>query len=278
MLHFVWPQRPSFGTIASMNQDFSGKVAIVTGGTRGIGQEIVETLARRGATVCFTGRDAERGSRIAAETNTRFFAYDAADLAGASAFVQSVIDATGRVDILVNNAGSLGAAQNVAETTDADLDNTLALHLKAPWTMLNQVVPAMRTAGGGSVVNIASVAAHRVGASSVAYSVAKAGLLHLTRCAAAEFGPDKIRVNSVSPGFVETQIHADAIAGNAERRERFVQGLGKLFLSKQSLPHLGQPADVAELVAFLCSDAASFITGTDIVADGGLMWGRAGLM
>jgi NAD(P)-dependent dehydrogenase (short-subunit alcohol dehydrogenase family) len=136
----------------------------------------------------------------------------------------------------------------------------------------------MRASGGGSIVNIASVAAHRVGASSVAYSVAKAALIHLTRCAAAEFGPDRIRVNSVSPGFIGTEIHADAIAGDEQRRDRFVQGLGRLFLSRQALPHAGQPSDVAELVAFLCSDAAAFITGSDIVADGGMMWGRAGLM
>ena len=262
----------------SMQSDFIGKVALVTGGTRGIGQQIVELLAQRGATVFFTGRDAHRGNEVAAASQSTFIHYDAADLAGAEALVASVVDRAGKVDILVNNAGSLGAAQGVEDTKNDDLDRTLSIHLKAPWTLLNLVVPAMRKAGGGSVVNIGSVAAHRVGASSVGYSVTKAALLHLTRCAAAEFGPDRIRVNSVSPGFIATQIHAEAMPGDSERRERFVQGLGKLFLSKQALPHLGQPADVAALVAFLCSEAAAFITGTDVVADGGVMWGRAGLM
>lgn len=158
------------------------------------------------------------------------------------------------------------------------LDHTFAVHLRAPWELMAAVVPLMRAAGGGSIVNMASVAGHRVGASSAAYSVAKAAMIYLTRLAAAEFGVHRIRVNSISPGFIATQIHAAGIPGGAERGERFVDGLGRVFLTRQALPVTGQPVDVAEAVLFLASDASAFTTGTDLVVDGGLMWGRSGLM
>lgn len=261
-----------------MQFDLSGRVALVTGGTGGIGSATVALLSACGAKVTFTGRDHDRAQLVSTATGATFVNYDATDLDGAEKLVSEMFDREGRLDILVNNAGSLGAAQNVEATEMGALDGTLTLHLKAPWNLLNRVVPRMRSTGGGSVVNVASVAAHRVGASSAAYSVAKAAMLHLTRCAAAEFGTDLIRVNSVSPGFIETQIHADAIDGGSARRNKFVQGLGRLFITRQALPYTGQPADVAELIAFLCSDEARFITGADMVADGGMMWGRAGLM
>jgi len=261
-----------------MQHDLSGRVAIVTGGTGGIGGAVVSELVNRGARVTFTGRNQSRGEAMANVTGAAFVAYDATDHDGAAGFVQRVIDGEGRIDILVNNAGRLGAAQNVEATEMGVLDDTLSLHLKAPWNLMNHVVPRMRENRGGSIVNVASVAAHRVGASSVAYSVAKAAMIHLTRCAAAEFGSDQIRVNSVSPGFIETGIHAHAITGDDDRRDRFVQGLSRLFVSRQALPFTGMPTDIAELIVFLCSDESRFITGADIVADGGMMWGRAGLM
>lgn len=261
-----------------MQHDFAGRTAIITGGTSGIGRGIVGLLSSRGANVVFTGTDLERGAAVAEATGARFLAYDARKTDKPDALLAFVREHSDRVDVLVNNAGGLGSPQGVEATTVEALEDTLAVHLRAPWLLMSKVAPIMRQQGGGCMVNMASVAGHRVGASSVAYSVAKAALIHLTRCAAAEFGADGIRVNSVSPGFVATGIHASAIAGGPERGERFVQGLGRLFLSRQALPHTGEALDIAETVAFLCSDAAAFITGADIVADGGLMWGRAGLM
>ena len=131
---------------------------------------------------------------------------------------------------------------------------------------------------GGSIVNVASVAGHRVGASSAAYSVAKAALVHLTRCAAAELGPAGVRVNSVSPGFVPTSIHAQALEQGDPRGDRLVEGLARHFRKRQALDRSGTPEDVAALVAFLACDDAAFVTGSDFVADGGMMWGRAGLL
>jgi NAD(P)-dependent dehydrogenase (short-subunit alcohol dehydrogenase family) len=258
-----------------MNQDFSGKVVVVTGGTNGIGRRIVERFAELGASVLFTGTNLERGAAVAGSTGATFIAHDAARADKADAIAGRL---DGRLDILVNNAGGLGFVQNVEATSVEAFDHTLFVHLRAPWLLMARLAPLMRAAGGGSVVNMASVAGHRVGASSAAYSVAKAGVIHLTRLAAAEFGRDNIRVNSISPGFVATSIHATGLRGDAERGERFVDGLGRLFLSRQALPHQGRPVDIAETVLFLASDASAFLTGADIVVDGGLMWGRAGLM
>lgn len=261
-----------------MFADLQGKIAVVTGGTRGIGKAIVEGLVAAGSEVIFTGTSAERGAEVAAATGARFVRADASDPLHAEIVTAAVLEAAGGLDILVNNAGVLGAAQGVAATTPEALDLTLGIHLRAPWFLMAKAVPLMRARGGGSIVNMSSVAGHRVGATSVAYSVAKAGLMHLTRCAAAEFGPLGIRVNSVSPGFVATAIHAGGMdPTNEARSNRFIDGLARLFLSRQALPRTGQPSDLASLVIFMCSDASSFITGTDIVADGGMMWGRQGL-
>ncbi|WP_295812829.1 SDR family NAD(P)-dependent oxidoreductase, partial [uncultured Nitratireductor sp.] len=250
--------------------------ALVTGGTRGIGADVVERLLEAGASVLFTGTDAERGRDAERRSGGTFLRADAASPDHARLIAADIENRFGKLDILVNNAGGLGVPQGVEDTTSEALDHTLAVHLRAPWLLMSALVPFMRP-GGGSIVNMASIAGHRVGASSVAYSVSKAALLHLTRCAAAEFGKDGIRVNSISPGFVSTGIHAAAIPGDEERGERFVRGLGKVFVSRQALPRLGQAGNIADIVLFLASDASAFMTGSDVVADGGLMWGRDSL-
>ncbi|MBN7778010.1 SDR family oxidoreductase [Nitratireductor aquimarinus] len=256
--------------------DLDGKFAVVTGGTRGIGAIVVERMLEAGASVLFTGTDADRGRQAQERMGGTFLRADAAAPDHADHIAKAVRERFERLDILVNNAGSLGSPQGVEDTTPEALDQTLAIHLRAPWLTMSALAPLMRPAGG-SIVNMASIAGHRVGASSVAYSVSKAALQHLTRCAAAEFGKDGIRVNSISPGFVSTDIHAAAIPGSEARGARFVQGLGKVFVSRQALPHLGQPGDIAEIVLFLASDASAFVTGSDIVADGGVIWGRDSL-
>lgn len=261
-----------------MYSDLKDKIAIVTGGTSGIGKSIVERMSAEGTKVLFTGTNAERGASVAAATGARFFPGDAAGPDYAETLIASIASEVDGVDILISNAGSMGWAQDVENTSIEAFDHTIAVHLRTPWLLMSRVAPLMRKRGGGSIVNMASVAGHRVGASSVAYSVAKAALIHLTRCAAAEFGADRIRVNSLSPGFVATSIHAAGIEGDPARGERFVDGMARLFLSRQALPHTGQPVDIAELALFLASDVSAFVSGSDIVADGGLMWGRAGLV
>lgn len=259
-----------------MTESLEGKTAIVTGGTSGIGRAIVEAMSAAGAKVIFTGTNREAGEAVSLATGAIFVEFDAT----APGYVEEVAKAFenmgGALHILVNNAGGAGGSVGVEKTTKSEFDTAMALNLWSPWQLMSTFAPLMGEDGGGAIVNIGSIAGQRVGASSATYSVSKAGLLHLTRYAAAEFGPAGIRVNSVSPGFVETSIHAKALRGDEMRKQKFTEGLGRQFLHRQPLKHLGQPKDVTEIVMFLVSDAAVFVTGTDIVADGGLSWSRNG--
>jgi NAD(P)-dependent dehydrogenase (short-subunit alcohol dehydrogenase family) len=250
------------------------KTAIVTGGTSGIGLKIVELFTLEGALVVFTGRDAERGASVMDKFGGRFVQADAA----AANHAERIVDAIegGIVDVLVNNAGEPGHRGGI-ETASADtIDASISVHLRAPWLLLAAVAPLMRSNGGGTVVNICSVAGQRVGAPYLPYSVAKAALLHLTRCAAADLGRYGIRVNSVSPGFISTSIHTACLDVDPVRAEQIADAMKRLFVSRQSLARTGLPEEVADAVLYLANDESRFVTGTDLVVDGGLMWGQYG--
>lgn len=262
------------GSTAADVAPAASRRALVTGGTRGIGLAIARRLRADGARVAITGRDAGRGAQVAREIGASFFAADFAEAEAPSRLREAIEREFGGLDALVCNAGDLGPRSSVAETTAEAMDRVLTVHLKAPWLLMQALAPTMPP--GSSIVMMASVAGHRVGATSVAYSVAKAALLHLTRCAASELGAKGLRVNSVSPGFIATDIHAQALAPGNPRGEEFVDGLSRMFRKRQALDRAGAPEHVADLVSFLTSDAAAFVTGADFPIDGGLMWGRAG--
>jgi NAD(P)-dependent dehydrogenase (short-subunit alcohol dehydrogenase family) len=259
-----------------MTNSLQGKTAIVTGGTAGIGRAIVEAMSGAGAKLIFTGTNQQAGEAVSAATGAIFVKFDAT----APGYIEEIAKALdglgGALNILVNNAGGAGGSVGVEKTTEAEFNAAMALNLWSPWQLMSTFAPRMAENGGGAIVNIGSIVGQRVGASSATYAVSKAGLLHLTRYAAAEFGPVGVRVNSVSPGFVETGIHAKTLRGDDLRKQKFTEGIGRQFLNRQPLKHLGQPKDVTEIVMFLVSDAAAFVTGTDIVADGGLSWSRSG--
>lgn len=261
-----------------MTERLGGKTAIVTGGTSGIGLSIVETFRRHGATVIFTGRDIDRGRAVAEATGGWFVAADAADRDHAAKVVGRALDLAERIDILVNNAGGPGHRGGVDKTPHEAIDESIGIHLTAPWLLMAEVAPVMRGLGGGSIINLASVAGQRVGVSFIAYSVAKAALLHLTRCAAAEFGHSGIRVNSVSPGFIATQIHGSCFDKDESRSAEIMAMIQRKFVARQALPMAGEPKDVAEAVLYLASDESRFVTGTDLVVDAGAMWGQSGLI
>lgn len=251
-------------------------MALITGGTRGLGLAIAERFAQLGALPLLAGRSREPGEAAAARLGGQFLLLDVTDPGAPARLHEAIAQQHGRLDVLVNNAGDLGRPQNVAATEPEDLMATLSVHLGGPWMLMRALLPLMPE--GASIINMASVAGHRVGAASAAYSVAKAAMIHLTRCAAAEFGARGVRVNSVSPGFIPTDIHAQALGSEDPRGAQFVSGLARLFRQRQALDRTGAPGDVANLVAFLASDAAAFVSGSDFVADGGMMWGRAGLL
>ncbi len=256
-------------------REFEGQVALVTGGTGGIGSAVCRALVAGGATVCFTGRNKERGERIANETGTHFIACDNVVESDVQACTEEVLGRFGGISILVNNAGNPGPGHSIETMPVEAFDETMGTHLRGAFLMTQAVIPAMRNRGGGAIINMGSIAGQRIGGHSMAYAVAKAGLAHFTRWAAVELGPDNIRVNCISPGFVSTEIHALAVAEPGRKNlSRYSEAIAPMFQTMQPLPHAGTVEDVAEAVVYLASDRSAFVTGTDLVIDGGLSLGR----
>ena len=238
------------------------RAALVTGGASGIGRAVAARLLADGWAVMIADLHAERGAATAAELGgpVRFIRADVADENDVRAADDATVAAFGRLDCAVNNAGVGGAFGALTEIEVEDWDYTFAVLVRGVFLGIKHGARAMRAAGrGGAIVNTASIAGYTAGAGPQAYSAAKAAVLNLGRVAAAELGPDRIRVNTVSPGLIVTPL----IGVDEERAAEVVSGA-------QPLPDLGRPADVAEVVAFLASDAARFVTGEDITVDGGV--------
>ncbi len=255
-----------------------GQVALVTGGNSGIGRAICESLAAAGATVCFTGRRIAEAEETASMTGGIFFRCDNLLEDEIDACVAGIGGRFGPVTMLVNNAGNPGPGGKLESISAEDFDETIGVHLRGAFLMMKAVIPGMKAAGKGSIVNIGSVAAHRVGGHSPVYAAAKAGLLHLTRWAAMELGPSGIRVNSVSPGFIATEIHGRVRDGNNPADwMSYASSIAPVYRSMQALSRPGLPKDVADAVLYLAGADSAFVTGTDIVVDGGLSLGKRGL-
>lgn len=230
--------------------------------------------ARYGASVIFTGRNSERGKAVAETTGAVFMRADAGDPGDAAPVIARALDFNLRIDILVNNAGTPGQRGGVEKTSLEQLNETLGVHLNGAWHMTSLIAPHMRAAKSGSVINICSVAGQRVGIPYLAYSVAKAALLHLTRCTSADLGRDGIRVNSVSPGFISTPIHTPHLDAESDHAKAVTAAMARVFVARQAIARTGQPEEIASAALYLASDESSFVTGTDLVIDGGIMWGQ----
>ena len=236
-------------------RDLEGKVALVTGATSGIGQAAAIQLAAQGATVIVHGRDADRGAAVVAEIengggSARFVGADLGEPAQALRLAREA----GDVDILVNNAGF--AWFGPSATLDAKtLDQLFAANVQAPYLLVSVLAPKMVARGDGVIINIASRAGTVGQPNTAAYGATKAALTSFARSWAAEYGPAGIRVNAVSPGPVYT---------NAAEREVF-DSLGETTV----LGRAGQPQEIAEVIGFLASPRASYITGTNVAVDGG---------
>jgi 3-oxoacyl-[acyl-carrier protein] reductase len=245
-----------------MNGDLSGRVALVTGGTRGIGRAIVLALAGAGATVFVGGRSAEAVGAMIADSGVAQrlhpLPFDVADAAAVKAAFMALQKQAGRLDIMVNNAGVLKDA--VIEMTSTGLiAETLATNLTGTLSCCQYAVRLMGRAGGGSIINLTSIIG-RVGyPGHTAYGAAKAGVIGLTLSLAREVGGRGIRVNAVAPGTIETDMIA---AVPADKRDALVERI--------ALGRIGQPEDVAPLVLFLASDGARYISGQVIGVDGGM--------
>src|SRR4051794_11240136 len=189
-----------------------GKVAVVTGGTSGIGKRFVERFAEEGANVVFSGRRAVEGAAVASASGARFVVADVAVEADAERTIKSALDAHGRLDVLVNNAGGPAPTGRIEALPLSGFDQAVAVHVRGALAHMKHAAQVMRSQRSGSIINIGSVAAHRAGySSSLIYGVAKAAVVHLTRCAAMELGKDGVRVNSISPGGIATGIFAKGL-------------------------------------------------------------------
>lgn len=253
---------------------FSGKRAVVTGAASGIGRATVLRLVDEGAEVWAGDIDEVGGLELAQTSNGRihFQRTDVTKAADIEALILAA-EAAGGIDILFNNAGAGGARAKIDAITPDEWDDTQNLLLRSVALGIRYAAPLMAARGGGAIVNTASIAALQTGAAPTAYSVAKAGVLHLTKMAAADLAQHKIRVNAVCPGFITTNIFTSALGIDGDKRVQANAAIGSIANLAQPLQYAGQPEDIAAAVAYLASDDARFVTGTHIVVDGGMTIG-----
>ncbi len=247
--------------------DIAGRVAIVTGSTKGIGRAIARGLAEAGARVVVSSRKQdfcdEVAAAISAETGaeTMPLAWHAGDWNGAPGFVDRVCERFGRVDVLVNNAAIAPQFMSICSMTSEFWDKVMSVNLKGPLRLSGVVAPRMGEQGGGSIINVASVGAYRGSPNNSAYSVSKAGLINLTQAMAAEWAPLSIRVNVICPGpFITPML---------EGGERSQPGYIARAAERTMLRRPADPDECVGAVLYLASDASSFVTGEDHVVAGG---------
>jgi NAD(P)-dependent dehydrogenase (short-subunit alcohol dehydrogenase family) len=245
-------------------QRLADKVAIVTGGARGIGRAVVEKCRREGATVVSLDRDASMGAKAAAEAGALFIQTDVTRESDVERAIKDVLARHGRVDVLINNAG-VNAYGDAASMTEAEWDAVFAVDLKGAWLCAKHVLPGMRQRKSGSIVNIASIHATLTIAGMFPYAAAKTGLVGLTRSLALDCARDGIRVNAVSPGWTRThlieewfKLQPDPAAAEAS------------ILRVHPMGRIATTEEIANIVAFVASDEASAMTGAAVPVDCGL--------
>jgi len=253
-----------------------GKVAVITGGASGIGEGTVRLFVEQGARVVIADIQDERGSQLAEDLgpSTTYQRTDVSQEEQVKAAVGRAVEKWGRLDVMFNNAG-FGGVSGPVELTDMDAyDQTMAVLLRGVFVGIKHAAAVMKEQRSGSIVSTASVAGIQAGMGPVVYSAAKAAVMHLTRVVSVELGEFGVRANAICPGFIGTNIFTTPFGISGPAAEQMIAKLGETFADWAPLKRGGVPNDIAQTVAFLASDASSYITGQSIVVDGGLTAGR----
>jgi NAD(P)-dependent dehydrogenase (short-subunit alcohol dehydrogenase family) len=252
-----------------MTGRLAGKVALVTGAASGLGAETARRLAREGAAVMLSDLSIGDGEAITADIiasggRAAFIAHDVTSEDDWTAAVAGTTTVFGRLDILVNNAGIVGNQLELMTHSLADWRRILAVNLDGVFLGMRAVGPVMAGQGGGSIINLSSIMGKVAMPNVTAYAASKGGVLMLTKAAAVEWAPLGIRVNSVHPGFIDTPMVANALHAAENGNE-----MRSTIMAAHPLGRLGVPREIADAVVFLASDEASFMTGAELVVDGG---------
>jgi NAD(P)-dependent dehydrogenase (short-subunit alcohol dehydrogenase family) len=237
-------------------------VCIVTGGAQGIGEACVRRFASEGAKVVIADVADSRGQALASELGLNYLHCDVGSKVDVDALVAQTVAWYGRIDVLVNNAGIFKAA-DFLDVTEDDFDAVLRVNIKGSFLMGQAVARVMALQGGGNIVNMSSVNAVLTIPSIASYNVSKGGINQLTRVMALSLADKGIRVNAVAPGTIATELAARAVLTSDEAKAR--------ILSRTPMKRLGEPSEIADVVAWLVSDAASYVTGEIVTIDGGRM-------
>lgn len=253
---------------------FTGKCVVITGAASGIGRAATLLFDREGATVFAADLNLAGAEAVAREgQNIVPVACDVCDPAQIKALMDHAAGTCGGIDVVFNNAGAGGAREPIDEIEADGWDRTMDLLLRSVAMGIRYAAPHMKHRKGASIVNTSSVAAVGPGYSPTAYAVAKAGVLHLTKCASTDLARYGIRVNAVQPGFINTNIFTATMETPAELVDTAKAMIKQVSSNAQPVARPGMPDDIANAVAFLASDAAGFMTGASLIVDGGITVG-----
>jgi NAD(P)-dependent dehydrogenase (short-subunit alcohol dehydrogenase family) len=256
-----------------------GKVAVITGAASGIGRATVDLFVAEGAKVIAADIQEDKGAKIefdhmdAHGGKAKFVRCDVMQEADIAAAVGAATAEFGKLDVLFNNAGVGGARETADGVTAEGFDSVMHLHVRAAMFGMKYATPAMRKAGGGSIISTASIAGLRTGFGPLLYSTAKAAVIHMTHAAAAQLGPENIRVNCICPGMIATNIFAASFGIPSQQAEPRIEALAEANRNTQPIPRGGRGSDIAEAALYLASDGSGFVNGHALVVDGGITLG-----
>ena len=252
-----------------------GKVAVITGAASGIGLASVELFVERGARVIAADIQDDRGKDLEARFPgaVKYVTCDVLDECAIAGALGQAGEAFGGLDILFSNAGASGGIEPVETTSVEAWDHTFALLTRSVFIGAKYAIPLMRERGGGSIINTASIAGLQAGWGPTAYSAAKAAVIQFTRTTAPEIAKDNIRINAICPGFIATPIFGTALGMDRDQSAQMAAMLAQTGRTMQPIGRVGEGFDIAEMAAFLASNASGFMTGAHFVVDGGITVG-----